>query len=53
MFLVQKFLPLSSFVPPFLFFEFVAGFLDNRIEELTKRLPKNYKLVRIGLERVV
>jgi hypothetical protein len=29
----------------------VAGFLYNKTEELTKRLPKDYEMVRIGLER--
>jgi hypothetical protein len=39
-------------VPPFWFLGFlgfVAGFLDNKTEELTKRLPKDYEMVRIGL----
>jgi len=31
----------------FLFLGFVAGFLDNKTEGLTKRLPKDYELVRI------
>jgi hypothetical protein len=35
----------------FLFLGFVAGFLDNKTEELTKRLPKDYEMVRIGVER--
>jgi len=30
-------------------FGFEAGFLDNTIEELTKRLPDYYEMVRIGL----
>jgi hypothetical protein len=29
----------------------VFSFLDNKPDELTKRLPKHYELVRIGLER--
>ena len=49
--LVQEFLSICSFVPPFSFLGFVAGFLDNKTEELTKRLPKDYEMVRIGLER--
>ena len=53
MFLVRKFLLLSSFVPPILSFEFVAGFLDNRTEELTKRLRKYYKMVRIAQNKKV
>ena len=38
------FLVCTSFV-----LEFVASFLENKTEELTKRLPKHYELVRIGL----
>ena len=49
MFMVQKFLSRCSFVPPVLFLEFVVGFVDNRTEGLTKRLPKDYEMVRIGL----
>jgi hypothetical protein len=51
MFLVQKLLQLSSLVPPSLFLEFVAGFLDATSEGLTKRFRKDYKMVRIGLEK--
>jgi hypothetical protein len=29
----------------------VAGFLDATTKGLTKRLRKNYKMVRIGLEK--
>jgi hypothetical protein len=43
MFLVQKYLPPSSFVPPFLVLEFVACFLENKPDEVTKRLPKKSK----------
>jgi len=35
----------------FLLLEFVASLLDNRTEGLTKRLLKDYELVRIVLDR--
>jgi len=31
-------------------FGFVAGFLDDTRKGLTKRLPKHYETVRIGLK---
>ena len=45
-------IPLNLLVcTSFLFLEFVASFLENKTEGLTKRLPKHYELVRIVLER--
>jgi hypothetical protein len=53
MFLVQKYLPPSSFVPPFLVLEFVACFLENKPDEVTKRLPGvlDAKTQRCSLEK--